>query len=179
MLKNSIWYYDMYRSTDNNNIFKNLLFHHGLRVMLYFRIAQNSNNCIVKKFFEYKLFSLGHKHGIEIKTSTKIGKGFFMAHPYNITISPYSTIGDNCNIHKGATIGMSYGKNAGSPIIGNRVYIGLNASVIGGITIGDDVMISPNSFVNCDVPSNSIVIGNPCVIIPKDNPTKNYIRKLV
>lgn len=44
--------------------------------------------------------------------------------------------------------------------IGNRVWIGINAAIVGGITIGDDVLIAPNSFVNQDIPSHSVVFGN-------------------
>ena len=36
-------------------------------------------------------------------------------------------------------------------------------------------MIAPNTFVNCDIPSHSVVIGNPCKIVSKDNATKQYI----
>lgn len=98
-----------------------------------------------------------------------------MIHPYNITISPFATIGRNVNILKGATIGLSLGKKPGAPTLGNEVYVGLNSTVLGGVTIGDDVMIAPNTFVNCDIPSHSIVIGNPCKVIPRENATKEYI----
>ncbi len=57
--------------------------------------------------------------------------------------------------------------------------MGINATIVGKITIGDDVMIAPNSFVNCDVPSHSIVYGNPCVIRPKENATEGYINNKV
>ena len=67
------------------------------------------------------------------------------------------------------------GKRAGSPKIGNCVFVGINATIVGGITIGDDVMIAPNSFVNFDVPSHSVVIGNPGVIHHKEDATSNYI----
>ena len=63
----------------------------------------------------------------------------------------------------------------GTPTIGNRVWIGVNATVVGKITIGDDVMIAPNAFVNCDIPSHSIVIGNPCVIRYREKATEGYI----
>lgn len=66
-------------------------------------------------------------------------------------------------------------KKKGAPTIGNSVYIGLNSTIIGGITIGDDVLIAPNTFINEDIPSHSIVIGNPCKIIPKQNATKEYL----
>lgn len=41
--------------------------------------------------------------------------------------------------------------------------------------IGDDVMIAPNTFVNCDIPSHSVVIGNLCKVFSKDNATKQYV----
>lgn len=53
------------------------------------------------------------------------------------------------------------------------MWIGINAAIVGKIVIGDDVLIAPNSYVNCNVPSHSIVIGNPCRIIHKDNATEN------
>lgn len=71
------------------------------------------------------------------------------------------------------------GGRRGTPVIGNRVYIGLNSTIVGGINIGDDVLIAPNTFVNEDVPSHSIVIGNPCKIISKANATEEYVKHLV
>lgn len=71
---------------------------------------------------------------------------------------------------------MAEGVKKGVPIIGNNVYIGANAIVIGGIRIGDDVLIAPGAFVNFDVQNNSIVIGNPGKIIPRTmSPTSKYI----
>ncbi|WP_138272484.1 LbetaH domain-containing protein [Parabacteroides merdae] len=45
--------------------------------------------------------------------------------------------------------------------LGNSVWIGPNAVIVEKINIGDNVLIAANSYVNFDVPSNSIVIGNP------------------
>lgn len=67
----------------------------------------------------------------------------------------------------------------GVPAIGNDVWIGINAIIVGKITIGDDVMIAPNSYVNCDVPSHSIAIGNPCIIKHRENATEGYIDRKV
>lgn len=71
------------------------------------------------------------------------------------------------------------GDRIGAPIIGNQVYLGINSTVVGKVKIGDDVLIVPNAYVNCDVPSHSIVIGNPCKIIYKDNATEGYVGFLV
>ncbi len=74
------------------------------------------------------------------------------------------------------TIGQeNRGKRKGAPIIGNSVWIGVNATIVGHITIGDDVLIAPNSYVNCDVPSHSVVFGNPCIVKSKENATEGYV----
>ena len=61
--------------------------------------------------------------------------------------------------------------------MGNRVWVGANSTICGNVRIGDNVLIAANTFVNCDVPSHSIVIGNPCVIKHDENATKEYIRE--
>jgi serine O-acetyltransferase len=67
------------------------------------------------------------------------------------------------------------GRKAGCPKIGNKVFIGTGAVVVGKIIIGDNVMIAPNALVNFDVPDNSIVIGNPAVVKQQTNATEDYV----
>lgn len=174
------WYYDYIRTTDDSefilsHFLKDFILQHRLRYMVYFRTAQNTKSKAVKLFCEYKLFRLCRKYGIEIKTQTEIGPGFLMCHPYNITVSPFAKMGKNVNLMKGSTVGASSGKKPGAPVLGNEVQVGINSTVVGGITIGDDVLIAPNTFVNTDIPSHSVVIGNPCRIIHKENATGKYI----
>lgn len=83
-------------------------------------------------------------------------------------------IGSNVSITKGVTIlthgydwsvfkGM-YGDvlgSAGRVKIGDNVFIGMNSTILKGVTIGDNVVIGANSLINKDVPSNSVVVGNP------------------
>lgn len=61
-------------------------------------------------------------------------------------------------------------------MLGDRVVVGCNAFVCGGIRIGDDVLIAANAFVNFDVPDHSVVVGNPGVIHHKDHATADYIQ---
>lgn len=63
--------------------------------------------------------------------------------------------------------------------MGDCVWIGINSTVVGKVTIGDNVLIAPNTFVNFDVPSNSIVIGNPAKIISDTNAADGYINRKV
>lgn len=119
-------------------------------------------------------------YGLEIPGQATIGEGFYIGHAYGITVNPDAVIGRNCNIHKGVTIGQeNRGKRKGAPVLGDCVWLDVNSTVVGAVTIGDDVLIAPNSYVNCDVPSHSIVIGNPCRIIPRDNATEGYVNKRV
>ena len=104
-----------------------------------------------------------------------MGEHFELGHAYNITITNKAVVGNNVTIGKGATIGLVVtGKRAGAPTIGNYVVIGINSIIVGNCTIGNNVMICANSFVDFDVPDNSIVIGNPGTIHHKDNPTQGY-----
>ncbi len=131
-------------------------------------------------YYRFRFKRIKEKRGIEISYNTRIGKGLYLGHPYNITVNSQAVIGDNVNIHKGVTIGQeNRGKRKGTPIIGNSVWIGVNATVVGNITIGDDVLIAPNSFVNRDIPSHSVVYGNPCVIKHRENATEHYVNNKV
>lgn len=182
--KTPVWWPEYIRSTDDsrfilNHFLRDFIFQHRLRYMIYFRYSQTTKSRLLHLFLEYKLYRLCRKYGIEIKTHTKIGPGFVMVHPYHITVSPQAEIGSNVTMLKGSTVGVSQGRHSGAPKIGNCVYIGINSTVIGGIVVGDDVIIAPNTLVNQDIPSHSVVIGNPCKIIPKENATKAYIRKRV
>jgi serine O-acetyltransferase len=96
-----------------------------------------------------------------------------------VVINELATIGNFCNINHNITIGrQNRGDKKGAPSIGNKVWIGTGSVIVGKITIGDDVLIAPNAYVNFDVPPNSIVIGNPARIIEKNNPTQDYINNV-
>lgn len=148
--------------------FVQFAFSHQIRYVYYWRKAT--------LFHKLRMMKYSRKYGLEISTNAHIGRGLYLGHPYNITVAGGVTLGDNVNLHKGCTIGReNRGRRDGVPTIGNCVAIGINATVIGNIHIGDDVMIAPNSFVNFDVPDHSVVIGNPGVIHSKWDATSGYI----
>ncbi len=149
--------------------------------MYYFRKVSTCENKLLTRYYNYMYqIQLVKNLGIEISPKTKIGKGLYMGHPYNITINDKAVLGENINIHKGVTIGgENRGKRHGVPTIGNCVWIGVNVTIVGNITIGDNVLIAPNAFVNCDVPCDSIVVGNPCKIKHSENAIEHYINNRV
>lgn len=88
--------------------------------------------------------------------------------------NPGVVVGKNVDCLNGVLLGqIDSGVKAGTPIIGNNVFLGTNSIVVG--KIGNDVLIAPGAYVNFDVPDHSIVIGNPGNIIPKQNATEGYI----
>lgn len=114
------------------------------------------------------------KYLMDIPAKTIIGQGFKIEHIGGIVINPKVILGENVTILNNVLIGMEKrGKRAGNPTIGNRVYIASGVVIVGKIKIGDNVLIAANSFVNFDVPDNSIVIGK--TIVANKNATKNYI----
>ena len=150
----------------------NILASHQIRYMYWWRKANRKYNI----FYKLILYRYSRKYGLEISTAAHIGEGLYLGHPYNITVGGDVTLGKNVNLHKGCTIGReNRGKRVGVPTIGNNVYVGINAVIVGNIVIGDDVMIAPNTFINFDVPSNSVVIGNPGVIHEKIDATNSYV----
>lgn len=55
----------------------------------------------------------------------------------------------------------------------------MNSTIVGNIVVGDDVLIAPNTYINCNIPDHSIVVGNPCIIKRVDNAMKDYINRIV
>ena len=146
------------------------------KLLKYFRLCQTTNNIFLFQYYRWRFKKLKDRNHIEIYGKCDIGPGLYLGHAYCITINKNAVIGKNCNIHKGVTIGReNRGRRKGTPTIGNNVWIGVNATIVGKITIGDDVLIAPNSYVNCDVPSHSIAFGNPCIIKYKEGATDDYI----
>ncbi len=117
-----------------------------------------------------------NSNGLEIPFTVQLGEGILLVHPYGITLNSNAIIGNNVTIYKGATIGnIKVGRRQGTPIIGDRVYIGLNSTIVGGVKIGSDVLVAPNTYINFDVPDHSVVIGSPGVIHMREHATYGYI----
>lgn len=144
----------------------------------WYRRTQSASNRVLKIICNFMLRVSGAWRHIELSEKAQIGAGLYFGHAYGITINPNSKIGKNVNIHKGVTIGQeNRGKRKGTPIIGDMVWIGVNATIVGAVTIGSDVLIAPNAYVNCDVPDHSIVVGNPCIIKHCISATEGYINR--
>lgn len=118
-----------------------------------------------------------YKFGISIPHETKIASGFYIGHFGGIVVSRHSIIGKNCNISHGVTIGrVNRGDNKGSPVLGDNIYIGAGAKIIGAVKIGTNVAIGANSVVTKNIPDNSVVIGIPGKVISQEG-SIGYVNK--
>ena len=181
-MKNTTFEKDLYRwyGEDGESLKERIFRPYEIRYMYWFRKVQNARNPIAKIFAKLKLRNLSLKTQLQIPSVTKIGEGFYIGHTGRVIINSNAVIGKNVNVATGVTIGQeNRGKRQGCPTIGDKVWIGTNAVVVGKITIGTDVLIAPLSYVNFDVPDHSIVIGNPAKIIHRENATDGYIDKMV
>lgn len=147
----------------------------GFKYMFFRRVRDHyGRKSLIGMLANLFLYRYTYKYGFQI--GGKIGVGFYIGHFGTIVVSTLAKIGDNCNIAHGVTIGAARrGVKKGAPTLGNQVWIGTNAIIVGKIIIGDDVLIAPGAYVNNSVPSHSLVIGNPSQIIAKKHATKDYI----
>ena len=116
------------------------------------------------------------KYNAHIHVAAKIANMPTFPHELNgIFISAGAQIGENCVIFHQVTIGSNTlsDSNRGAPIIGDNVYIGAGAKIIGNVRIGDNVRIGANCVVAKDVPADSTVVLQAAKIIAhtesKDN----------
>ena len=138
------------------------------KALLYYKI---SHYVYIKKHFliaRYISEKAKRKTGIEIHPGATIGKGLFIDHGTGVVIGETAIIGNNVTLFHGVTLGGT-GKEKGKrhPTIGNNVFIGSGAKILGNIIIGNNVKIGANSVVLKNIKSDSTVVGIPGVVVRK------------
>ena len=166
---------DLYRycgSNGNGAMLSTYLHHPGFRFTYYLRkVAYYSGRrrSIAMVAYLYNRAMLHHyrfRYGFEISATTSIGPGLYIGHFGGVVISPYAVLGSNVNIAHGVTIGAtSRGSRKGAPTLEDRVWVGAHAIIVGRVTIGREALIAPGAYVNFDVPSKAVVLGNPGQIV--------------
>jgi serine O-acetyltransferase len=101
---------------------------------------------------------------IHLEPNTRIGPGLYVAHYGGIWINPRATLGSNCNLAHGVTIGAPMSA-PGAPVLGDRVWLGSGAVVTGPIRIGSGVVVGANSLVVSNLPENAVAVGVPARVL--------------
>lgn len=108
--------------------------------------------------------------GVDINPACQVGQGIMLDHGTGIVVGETASIGDNCSILQGVTLGGT-GKESDDrhPKVGRNVLIGAGAHVLGNITIGDCSLIAAGSVVLKPVPAKTMVAGVPAKVIGPAN----------
>lgn len=143
----------------------------GVRYVLLWRVCNHlRRNRLARRTIYLPLALVLHRwsavYGIQIPPAAQIGPGLFLGHFMGIVVSSKATLGKNCNLSNGVTIGrINRGKRQGYPTLGDNVFVGPNACVLGNLRIGNNVAIGAGAIVIDDVPDNSVVAGNPGKVV--------------
>ena len=148
------------------NIFEVMILYQGFHILVLYRISHF--------FYKYKFFFLAryisqigrHLTGIEIHPGAKIGRRLFIDHGMGIVIGETATIGNDCTIYHGVTLGgTGKERNKRHPDIGNNVIIGCGAKILGPIQVGDNVKIGANAVVLNNVEPGVTIVGVPGKVV--------------
>lgn len=146
-----------------------VLLYPSFKALIYYKIAHyfySKKRYLIARYISEKA---KRKTGIEIHPGATIGKNLFIDHGTGVVIGETAVIGDNVTMFHGVTLGGT-GKEKGKrhPTIGNNVFIGCGAKILGNITIGDNVKVGANAVILKDVEANTTVVGVPGVIVKRD-----------
>ena len=104
--------------------------------------------------------------GIDIPSAVQAGPGLYIGHFGGIIVHEDVRMGRDVNLSQQVTIGIGgFGARRGTPVLGDRVYVGPGAKLFGPITVGDECIIGANAVVNRSIPPRSIVAGVPARLI--------------
>lgn len=117
--------------------------------------------------------------GVSIGRQVEIGPGLIIPHG-QVVIDGVVKIGHGCSLNPWVTIGLSasrrWGFDGRGPVIGDGVFIGTGAKVLGPISIGDNVRIGANAVVLDDVPEGATVVGMPARVVRTAPPDWSPVR---
>lgn len=141
-----------------SNLVRMLVFFKYYRTLFYHRFGKMSI------FISWLL--PGDKTVI-VPFSTPIGKSAHFVHNYGSHLNAKS-IGDGFRCYQYVVMGSKRFRDAGRPVIGNNVTCATGVVIVGDITIGNNVQIAANAFVNRSIPDNCVVMGNPAKIVKRE-----------
>jgi len=103
--------------------------------------------------------------GIHLDPATRILAGFYIGHHGGIWISPLAVIGAHCNVAHEVTIGLAGHNRWSAPVLGDRVWVGPNATISGPVRVGSGAVVAANPPVVSNIPENAVTIGVPARVI--------------
>jgi len=159
---------DLYRfhgRTDMKEFLPALLKNRSFKITFWYRMAHALGRAPgVGVLVRWQYRKVCEKYCVDLPWQTKIGKGIKLAHAYGLVVHGDVVIGDNVLLTHQVTLATEKGK---TPVIGNCVRISPGAKIIGGVHVGDNVVVGANAVVVKDVPSNTVAVGVPARILER------------
>ena len=154
-----------FNRTDFKSVLRVLL-SDGSSAVIFYRLAQFF--CSIGLGFIGWIFFEQNKicNGCVIGRKADFGPGLVITHPVGVVINAEVKAGKNIVIESGVVIGTArHGLPVEVPTLGNDIYIGTGAKILGGIKIGNNVKVGANAVVIKDVPDGATVVGIPAQIV--------------
>jgi serine O-acetyltransferase len=176
---------DLYRydgALTARSFWRNFFITPGFRYSVMLRLTQYARAKRWARFGFRQFMMVMHyrysvRYGISISPQTRVGSGLYIGHFGGIHINHAAVIGNNCNIQQDVTLGKANrGARAGAPIVGDNVFIGAGAKIIGRIHVGDGAAIGANAVVTKDVPAGMAVAGVPARVV-SDQGSLGYVNR--
>jgi serine O-acetyltransferase len=166
-----------YRITENRSMLATLILSPGAFACIYYRFGHwiwysESKHAHWLSILR-PLYIVGKRlveiyTGISVSPQARIGPGLYLNHFGSVFIGA-STIGENCNFAHEVTVGISgRGDKRGRPEIGDRVFVGPGAKILGKLNIGNDVAIGANAVVTANLPDRAVALGIPAKVVSKN-----------
>jgi serine O-acetyltransferase len=136
--------------------------HPGLRVVFFLRLQQKAYKVGWFRLANYFRIMMLKNFGIDSVPGVTLGYGLRIEHPSGIVFGKGAVIGNNCTFMSNVTLGARLShltEIGGYPKVGNGVFIGTGASVLGSLTLGENSLIGAHAIVLTDVKPNATVTG--------------------
>src|SRR2546421_12066 len=141
----------------------------GTAAMIVYRLMQWSRRCRLKPLEMVFNKLNGLCSNCIIGRGAEFGPGLVLVHATGVVINGQVRGGSNVAIEHQVTIGAERRR---TPTIGNDVFIGAGAKVLGAVTVGDGARIGANAVVLHDVPPHTTVAGIPARVVRRRDPNE-------
>ncbi len=149
---------------------------HGLQALLAYRLGRHllelkkQKRGHLSRLLGWPIYFLirGYARAaldIRLELSADIGPGLYIGHFGNVLVER-CTLGEHCSIAQSTHLCADESGNG--PIVGNRVWIGAHAQIVGPYQIGDGATISAGAKLKRDIPARALCMGNPARVVMMD-----------
>ena len=152
--------------------------HRTFRPILTLRLCEAASACALRSVL-LPLARVAHRITchlacIDLPWQVRVGGGLAITHGWGLVLNADCVLGRNVTLFHGVTLGRrdrllpDGSRETGVPTIGDGVWLGPHAILIGPIHVGDGSRVAGGSFLSADVPPACIMRGNPAVLLKRD-----------